>query len=188
MRTTVLDVEPEVGQQKQHDQAQPMVERNRDGRQSDLVHGRGDDAEDQATRRRLGEEVADRHADRDPSVFPWIRSPPVPDERCLDQRRDQENWQENQYDGACGLAQQFVEADVEFHDLLPSSQEDRSRSDCDTKRMPVCCRPTYPITRGRIGLSGIEARVDFPAISFGVSPRLAGGGKRVRTFGLGAEF
>ena len=107
MRTTVLDVESEVRQQKQHDQAQPMVERYRyrDSRQSDLVHGPGNDAEDQTTRCRLGDEVADRHACRDPRVLPWVRSLPVPDQQALDQRRDQENRQENQYDGTYGLPQ-----------------------------------------------------------------------------------
>ena len=58
-----------------------MVERYRDGRQSDPVHGPGNDAEDQTTRCRLGDEVADRHACRDPRVLPWVRSLPVPDQQ-----------------------------------------------------------------------------------------------------------
>ena len=114
----MLNIEPEIDKQKQHDQARPMAKRNRDGRQSELVDGRCNDAEDQAARCRLGDEVANRHADRDTRIFPWICSLPASDEQPLEQRRDQENREENQYDRACCLAEQFVKAEVEFHRLL----------------------------------------------------------------------
>src|SRR3954451_2130357 len=97
-----------------------MAERNRDSHQSDFVHGCGNYAEDQTTRCRLADEVADRHAHRNARVFPRIRSLPVPDEQSLDQRRYQENWQENQHNGTCGLPKQFVETEVEFYRMSPS--------------------------------------------------------------------
>src|SRR5437762_3045934 len=69
MRAPVLDVEPQIDQQKQPDQARPVAERDRDRRQSDLVDRGCNDAEDQTASCRLGDEVADRHADRDARIF-----------------------------------------------------------------------------------------------------------------------
>jgi hypothetical protein len=115
MRTPVLDVEPEIDQQKQRDQARPVAERNRDRRQPDLVDESGNDAEDQTAGCRLGDEVADRHADRDAGIFPRIVALPAADQPPLEHCRGEENRKENHHDRVCGLAQQLVEAEVEFH-------------------------------------------------------------------------
>ena len=72
----MLRIEGEVGQYEQRDQARPVLERHRNGRQPYLIDPRSDDTEDQAMDGRLGYEVPDRVQGGDPGVLPRVAAVP----------------------------------------------------------------------------------------------------------------
>jgi hypothetical protein len=115
----MLDIEGEIGQQEQRDQGRPIAPGDRDRRQPDLVDRRNDDAENDAVRRRLGQQVPDRDQGRNAGIFPRIAALPRLDHQCLDQDRDHEDREKDR----AGLVGQFVKevgkAEVELHCRLP---------------------------------------------------------------------
>jgi hypothetical protein len=115
VRAAMLHIKGEVGQHEQRDQARPVLERDRDGRQADLIDRGGDDAEDHAMHGRLGHEVPDRDQRGHPGVLPRVAAVPGPNHQCLGQDGEDENRQEDQDDRVWKLAQKFLKAEVEFH-------------------------------------------------------------------------
>jgi hypothetical protein len=92
-----------------------MVERYRNGRQSDLVDECGNHAEDQPVRDGLGHEMAYRHEHRHAGISPGIGPLPVKDDQSLEHGHDQEQGQEDQRDAVGSSSQQLFEAEVKFH-------------------------------------------------------------------------
>ena len=87
----MLDIEREISQQEESDQARPIPPGDRDGRQPDLVDRRNDEAKYDAVRRCLGHQVPDRDERRDPRIFPRVAAMPGLDGKRLDQDGDQED-------------------------------------------------------------------------------------------------
>src|SRR5277367_364932 len=121
----MLDIEGEVGEEKQHYQAEPVMQRDRDRRDPDPVNGSSDDTEDQPMRRSLGEKMADSHDGRDARVLPRIGSLPIEDQQPLDHGCCQKDRQKDEDYRAGAMTQQVIEADVRFH-RYPTSKMARA--------------------------------------------------------------
>ena len=89
MRAAMLDIEAEVDEQEQNDQADPVVERHRNGRQPEFVHKRSNDAEDLSMHGGLGNEMADSDQQRHAGIFPRIVTLPVENDQSLQHGHDQ---------------------------------------------------------------------------------------------------
>jgi hypothetical protein len=87
----MLDLEGEIGQQEECDQARPIPPGHRDSRQPDLVDRRNDETKYDAVCRCLGHQVPDRDERRDPRIFPRVAAMPGLDGKRLDQDGDQED-------------------------------------------------------------------------------------------------
>jgi hypothetical protein len=119
VRTAMFHIKGQVGQQEQCDQARPIMPRHGDCRQSDPIDRRGDDAEDQAMRRCLGQNVPDGDQGRDTGILPRVIAVPSLDHKSLHQDGEEEDRDEHRGDLVWQLIPKIGEAEVKFHLLGP---------------------------------------------------------------------
>src|SRR4029077_3046146 len=115
----MLDIEGEIGQQKESDQAWPIAPRDRDRRQPDLVDRRNDETKYDAVCRCLGHQVPDRDERRDPRIFPRVAAVPGLDEKGLDQDGDQEDRYKDRADFVGQFLEEVSKAEIKLHCRLP---------------------------------------------------------------------
>jgi len=111
----VFHIEGEVGQQEQRDDARPVVERDRYSGEPHRIDPRGDDADDHAVQRGLGDEAPDCDEGRDAGVLPRVAAVARLDHQRFGEDREGEDRQEHEDDRVRRLAEELGKAEVELH-------------------------------------------------------------------------